>query len=106
MISSDFEQSDWSVRSARRLSELLSQTGGLGTRLAYLLTRSRPGTSSAPTPKAHGVRGMSAWCSRSVHVIHVVADQELSDCTVPRYQYRTELVRRSVIPTVHERTVG
>ena len=35
---------------------------------------------------------MSAWCSRSVHVIHVVADQEHSDCAVPRYRYRTELV--------------
>ena len=86
MISSGFERSDWSVRTARRLSEQLGETGVLGTRLAYLLTRSGPDTSSGTTPTAHGVRSTSAWCSRSVHVVHVVADQELSDCTVPRYR--------------------
>ena len=26
---------------------------------------------------------MSAWCSRSVHVVHVMADQEHRNCTVP-----------------------
>ena len=41
---------------------------------------------------ARRVCGVNAWCSRSVHVVHVVADQEHSDCAVPRYQYRTELV--------------
>ena len=40
---------------------------------------------------------MSAWCSRSVHV--VVADQEHSDYVVPRYWYRTELVWRFVMLT-------
>ena len=35
---------------------------------------------------------MSAWCSRSVHVIHVVADQEHSDCAVPRYRCHGDLV--------------
>ena len=52
-------------------------------------------------PTARRVRCVSAWCSRSVHVIHVVADQEHSDCTVPRYWYMTELVWRFVMPTAH-----
>ena len=39
------------------------------------------GTSGGPT--ACEVRGVSAWCLWSVHVVHVVADQEHSDCTVP-----------------------
>ena len=38
--------------------------------------------------------------------MHVVADQEHSDCVVPRNQYRMELVWRFVMPTVHARTVG
>ena len=38
--------------------------------------------------------------------MHVVGDQEHSDCAVPRYQCRTELVWRFVMPTVHARTVG
>ena len=49
-------------------------------------------------PMARGVHGVSAWCSRSVHVIHVVEDQEHSDCAVPHYQYRTELIWRFVMP--------
>ena len=32
--------------------------------------------------------------------MHVVADQEHSDCAVPRNQYRMELVWRFVMPTV------
>ena len=47
-------------------------------RLACLLTWSGSGTSGEPT-----ARGVSTWCSRSVHVVHVVADQEHSDCMVP-----------------------
>ena len=96
-----FEQSDWSVRT--RVSRL-SQTRGLGTRLACLLTWSGSGMSGEPT--ARGVRGVSAWCSRSVHIVHVVADQEHNDCAVPRYRYRMELVWRFVMPTAHARTVG
>ena len=57
------------------------------------------GTSGEPT--ARRVRGVSTWCSRSVHVVHVVADQEHSDCAVPRYRYRTELVWRFVMQTAH-----
>ena len=71
---------------------------------ACLLTWSGSGTSGELT--AHGVRGVSTWCSRSVHVVHVVADQEHSGCAVPRYQCRTELVWRFVMPTAHARTVG
>ena len=83
---------------------LNSQTRGLGTRLMCLLTWSGSGTSGEPT--ARGDCGVSAWCSRSVHIVHVVADQEHSDCTVPQYRYRTELVWRVVMPTAHVRTVG
>ena len=50
-----------------------------GTRLACLLTWSGSGTSGEPT--AYGVRSVSAWCSRSIHVVHIVAD--LRDTTVP-----------------------
>ena len=52
-------------------------------------------------PTARGVRGVSAWCLRSIHIVLVVADQEHSDCVVPRYRYRTELVWRFVMPTAH-----
>ena len=41
---------------------------------SMFVTWSGSGTSGEPT--AHRVRGVSAWCSRSVHVVHVVADQE------------------------------
>ena len=58
----------------------LSQTRGLGTRLACL-PWSGSGTSGESA--ARGVRGVSAWCSRSVHVLHVVADQRLRGTTVP-----------------------
>ena len=53
-----------------------SQIRGLGTRLACLLTCSGPGTSGGPT--AHRVRGVSAWCLRSVHIVRDVADQNKS----------------------------
>ena len=43
-----------------------------------------------------------AWRSRSVHV---VADQEHSDCTVPQYRYRMELVWIFVMPIAHAQTV-
>ena len=76
-----------------------SQTRGLGTRLACLLTWSGSGLSGGPTSR--GVRGVSTWCSRNVHVAQVVADQEQSDCMVPWYRYRTELVWRFVMPTAH-----
>ena len=43
-------------------------------------------------PMAGGVRGVSTWYSRSIHVrrtrtqhVHVEADQEHSDCVVPQY---------------------
>ena len=52
-----------------------------------------------------GVCSVNAWCSRSVDIVHVVADQEHSDHAVPRYGYRTELVWRFVVPTMHARTV-
>ena len=48
------------------------------------------GSGMSVEPTACGVHGVSAWCSRSVHIIHVVADQEHSDCAVPQYRYRTE----------------
>ena len=38
------------------------------------------------------VRSVNAWCSRSVNIVYVVADQQHSDRTVPQYRYRTELV--------------
>ena len=53
--------------------------------LACLPIRSGSVTSSGHT--AGGVHGVNAWCSRSVDVAHVVADQEHSDYAVPRYQY-------------------
>ena len=84
----------------RRLSA--GHTRGLETRLACLLTWSGSHMSGRPT--AHGIRGVSAWCSRSAHVVHVVADQEHSDCAVPRYWYRMELIWRFVKPTAHART--
>ena len=59
-------------------------------RLVCLLTRSGSGTSGGPM--AGGVRGANACCSRNGDVVHVVADQELTDHAVPRYRYRTELV--------------
>ena len=77
----------------------LSQNQGLGMRLACLLTWSGSGTSGEP--KACGVYGVSAWCSKSVHVVHVVADHEHTDCAVPQYRYRTELVWRLVMTTAH-----
>ena len=77
------EQSDWSVRTRAPLVGFV--------RL------------EAWQPTARGVRGVSAWrsSSRSVHIVHVVADQEHSDCAVPRYRYRTELVWRFVMPCMH-----
>ena len=54
---------------------------------------------------ASGVRGVSAWCLRSVHIVRDVADQEHSDGGVRRYWYRTELLWRFVMPTVHVSTV-
>ena len=73
-------------------------------RLACLLTRSGSGKGGGPT--AHGVCGVSAWCWKSVHIVHVVADQEHSDCAVPRYWYETKRVWRFVMPTTHSRTTG
>ena len=35
---------------------------------------------------ARGVCSVSAWHSRSVHVVQVVANQEHSDCAVPTVQ--------------------
>ena len=58
--------------------------------------------SSGPT--AHGVYGVSAWSSRSIHIVHVVADQEHSNCAVPRYRYTKELVWIFVMPNAHMRT--
>ena len=52
-------------------------------------------------PTVSGVHGVNAWCSRSVDVVHVVADQEHIDCRVPWYRYRTELVWRFVVPIAH-----
>ena len=100
----------------RRLSA--GQIRSMRVRLACLLTWSGSGMSGGPM--ARGVHGVSAWCSRRVHVVHVVADQEHvvadqehvaadqehSDCAVPRYHYGTELVWRFVMPTAHARTVG
>ena len=54
---------------------------------------------------ARGVHSVSARCSRSVHVVHVVADQEHSDYMVQRYRYRTELVWRFVMLNARVRTV-
>ena len=34
-------------------------------------------------PTAHGVHSVHTWRSRSVHVVHAVANQGHSDCTVP-----------------------
>ena len=65
-----------------------SQTRGLGTRLACLLTGTWSGSGTSGGPMACGVCGVSAWCSRSVHAVQVVANQEHSDCAVPRYRYR------------------
>ena len=59
-----------------------SQMRGLGMRLACLLT-----WLDLAGPTAHGVRGVSTWCSRNVHVVLIVADQEHSDCVIPRYRY-------------------
>ena len=53
---------------------------------------------------ASGIRGVKVSCSRSIHVVHVVADQEHSNCAVPWYWYRMEL--RFVMPTAHAQTVG
>ena len=105
MISSGFEQSDWSVRTARRLSEQLSQTGVLGTRLAYLLTRSGPDTSSGPTPSAYGPR-----ISRHERLV-LKERPHRTHCGRPRTQrlHSTmvpELVRRFVVPTAYAQTVG
>ena len=61
----------------RRLSA--SQTQSLGTRLTCLPTWLSYGASG-------GVRSVSTWCSMSVHIVHVVADQEhkrLHSTTVP-----------------------
>ena len=55
---------------------------------------------------AGGDCGVTAWYSRSVDVVHVVADHEHSDCAVPRYRYRMELVWRFVVLIAHARTVG
>ena len=71
-------------------------------RLACLLTWLESGTSGEPT--ARGIRGVSAWYLRSVNAVHVVADQKHSDCAVPRYRYRTELVWRFVLPIAYART--
>ena len=50
-------------------------------REACLLAWSGSGTSGGSI--ACGVRGVSAGCSRSVHIVHIVTDQEHIDCTVP-----------------------
>ena len=70
-------------------------------KLAYLLTRSGSGTSGGPT--AGRVHGANGCCSRSIDIVHVVADQEHSNRTrtVPRYQYRTELVWKLVRSAYH-----
>ena len=49
---------------------------------------------------------MNAWCSRSVDIVHVVANQEHSNHAVPQYWYKTELVCRIVVPTADVFTVG
>ena len=69
-----------------------SQTRGLGPRLACLLTWL--GSSTSGIPMASGSPPCKRCCSRSVHIVHVVADQEHSDHVVSRYRYRTELVWR------------
>ena len=57
-------------------------------RLACLLTWLKSVTSGGPT--AGRVRGVNAWCSRSVDVLCVVANQEHScDRAVPLLQDRT-----------------
>ena len=61
-------------------------------RLSCLLNWSGSGTSSGSM--ASEVHGVNVWCSRSVNIVHVVADQEHSNCTVPTVRYRTELVWR------------
>ena len=61
-------------------------------KLACLLTWLESGTSSGPT--AGGVCSVNAWCLRTVDTVFVVADQEHSNCAIPQYRYRTELVWR------------
>ena len=76
------EQPDWLVRT----HALCKLEVCMGMRLAYLLTQLRSGTNIGPT--AGGVCSENAWCSRSVQVVvHVMKDQEHSDCAVPQYQY-------------------
>ena len=45
---------------------------------------------------------MSAWCSGSVHIVHIVTDKNI---LTARYRYRTELVWIFVVPTAHARSV-
>ena len=66
-------------------------------RLAWLLTLSGSGTSGGRM--AGKVCGVNACrCSRSIHVVHVMAIQDHSDCVVPRNRNRTELVWKFVVP--------
>ena len=77
-----------------------SQVWTLGTRLACFLSSSGSCMSGGPMYIQTTELAVSAWCSRSVHIVHVMADQKHRDCLTPGcpgYWYRTELVWRIVI---------